>query len=179
VKKKQSKKNNKQATPKKRALLGRHPSNTHRATVARAAARRRLARLNRAQAQLAKRYHPGTWWSKKAASKKRALLGRHPSKTHRATVQRAAARRRAAISKPKPEPCQHLRTRVLETRRPEYTMPKADSDGQTQPLNTRIRRRLECLKCHARFTEYSAAKSTAPTDRWKDRRPRHGDRPHY
>jgi len=70
-----------------------------------------------------------------------------------------------------PQPCQHFRTRVLETRRVtgRYALP-----GQTVKSNVGpyLRRRLKCLTCPARFTEYAATKSTDATDRRKDRRPK-------
>lgn len=61
----------------------------------------------------------------------------------------------------KPQPCSHRLTRVLETRRP--TVTTTGATGQ-------IRRRLECLNCGQRRTEYATARGTAQIDRYMDRR---------
>jgi hypothetical protein len=120
---------------------------------------------------------PGSWSGLIAQNKRLARLraaarrrapkrpARRPFGQPTAKTKRLARRIHAAISKP--EPCQHYRTRVLETRRPTFTHPNRDPGVHT--LNTRIRRRLKCLNCNARFTTYTAAKSTGPDDRWKDR----------
>jgi hypothetical protein len=149
---KQTKKNKKQTTPKKRALLGRHPTKAQRARVTRARARQRKAPSHYTRSEITKRYD---------------------DRIPKARRARAAAERRNIKA---PEPCQHPGTRVLETRRPTTTDRRHDINAPMDGINDRIRRRLECLSCHKRFTQYAVAKSTGPSDRWKDRRPALGYR---
>jgi hypothetical protein len=105
---------------------------------------RTLKALNRRQAKIARRYHPASRCAK------------------RKNKPTPKARR------PKAQPCQHTRTRVLETRRPASTDHHKDP-GLHEP-DSRIRRRLKCLNCGHRWTEYTTSKATGPTGRWKDRR---------
>lgn len=86
---------------------------------------------------------------------------------------RRLARLRAKAKRAQPAPCQHHRTRVLETRRAHgrYALP-----GETAKciVGHYIRRRLQCLDCEARSTEYAPV--TDPEQRWRDRRPALGRR---
>ena len=150
--KKKSTKQKKHATPKKT----RKPA-TPKTRPARKAAR------HYTRAEIAKRYDDRP----PKARRPKTAAGRHAPK-------RPA---RKPSKPPKPEPCQHRSSRVLETRRPTSTDPTRDPGVYT--IDTRIRRRLECLNCRTRFTEYTDTKSTGPTDRWKDRRYPGGDHPHH
>jgi len=108
---------------------------------------------------------------KKKQTKKTTPPGSRPKphKPRRSAPRKPDKPRRSAP----PEPCQHRRTRVLETRRASGWYPSKPGDPNVY-ANARLqgdylRRRIECLNCKARFTEYATV--TDPEHPWKDRRP--------